>query len=110
MIDTAEVVAKRYGIGREICDEYAPQSQLRVAEAQKAHRFDAEIVPLTATMKVVDKATGAVSFKEVTLEKDEGNRPDTTLDGLSLFKSFVRTARSPPAMRASCLTAPPPSS
>ena len=86
MLETAEVVAARYGISREAQDEYALQSQQRTAEAQAAGRLDAEIVPMTTTMQVVDKATGQASAKEVTLTKDEGNRPDTTLEGLQSLK------------------------
>ena len=82
MLQTAEVVAKRYNVAREACDEYAFQSQQRTAAAQAAGRFDAEIVAATATMNVTDKATGETSQKEVTLTKDEGNRPDTALEGL----------------------------
>ncbi len=82
MLQTAEVVAKRYNIARDLCDEYAFQSQQRTAAAQAAGRFDAEIVATTTTMNVTDKATGETSQKEVTLAKDEGNRPDTTLEGL----------------------------
>ena len=86
MIDTAEVVARRYGISREQQDEYAFQSQRRTAEAQAAGRFDAEIVPVKATKSVTDKATGETSMQEVVLERDEGNRPDTTLEGLAALK------------------------
>ena len=86
MLETAEVVAARYGIGREAQDDYALQSQQRTAEAQAAGRLDAEIVPMTTTMQVVDKATGQASAKETTLSKDEGNRPDTTLEGLQSLK------------------------
>lgn len=82
MIDTAEVVAKRYGVSRDRQDEYAYQSQMRTAAAQQAGRFDDEIVPVTATMKLVNKESGEVVEKVVTLTKDEGNRPETTLDGL----------------------------
>ncbi|MGE0283603.1 MAG: acetyl-CoA C-acyltransferase [Rhizobiaceae bacterium] len=82
MLQTAEVVAKRYAISRDLCDEYAFQSQQRTAAAQAAGKFDAEIVATTTTMSVTDKATGETSQKEVTLAKDEGNRPDTTLEGL----------------------------
>ena len=82
MLQTAEVVAKRYAIARDVCDEYAFQSQQRTAAAQAAGRFDAEIVTTTTTMNVTDKATGETSEKEVTLGKDEGNRPDTMLEGL----------------------------
>ena len=82
MLQTAEVVAKRYGVPRDVCDEYAFSSQQRTAAAQAAGRFDAEIVATTTTMNVTDKATGETSQKEVTLARDEGNRPDTTLEGL----------------------------
>jgi acetyl-CoA C-acetyltransferase len=83
MIDTAEVVAKRYGISREAQDEYGLQSQMRTAAAQQAGRFDDEIVPLPTIKLVADKATGEISEQAVTLDKDEGNRPSTTLDGLA---------------------------
>lgn len=86
MLETAEVVSKRYGISRDRQDEYALQSQQRTAQAQAEGRFDAEIVPMTSTMLVVDKATGETSKKEVTLSKDEGNRADTTLEGLKSLK------------------------
>jgi acetyl-CoA C-acetyltransferase len=83
MLETAEVVADRYGISREAQDEYALQSQQRTAAAQEAGRFDDEIVPMPSTMLVKDKATGEISSRDVTLDKDEGNRPGTTLEGLS---------------------------
>lgn len=83
MIDTAEVVAKRYGISREAQDEYALSSQQRTAAAQEAGRFDAEIVPMPSVKGVMDKETKEISFEEVLLEKDEGNRPSTTLEGLA---------------------------
>jgi acetyl-CoA acetyltransferase family protein len=86
MIDTAEVVAQRYQITRASQDEYALESQRRTAAGQAAGRFDSEIVPLETVMNVVDKATGAVSQKTVTLTKDEGNRADTTLEGLAALK------------------------
>ena len=82
MIDTAEVVGNRYGVSRERCDEYALQSQQRTAAAQANGTFADEIIPVTATMAVKDKETGAVSMHEVTIEKDEGNRPQTTLADL----------------------------
>src|SRR5439155_12918239 len=82
MIDTAEIVGKRYGIPRERCDEFALRSQQRTAAAQAEGRFADEIIPVTATMAVKDKETGEVSMREVTLDKDEGNRPETTLEGL----------------------------
>ncbi|GAA0650877.1 acetyl-CoA C-acyltransferase [Brevundimonas lenta] len=86
MLETAEVVSRRYGISRDAQDEYALQSQQRTAQAQAEGRLDAEIVPMTSTMLVVDKATGEISKKEVTLSKDEGNRADTTLEGLKSLK------------------------
>ena len=89
MIQTAEVVAERYGISRERQDEYALGSQQRTAAAQAAGRFDAEIVPVTVTMNVTDKATGAVSQQEVTLTKDEGNRPQTTMEALAGLPAVV---------------------
>lgn len=86
MLDTAEVVTKRYGISREQQDEYGLQSQQRTAAAQEAGAFDDEIVPMTATMGIMDKETKEISFHENTLDKDEGNRPDTTIDGLRKLK------------------------
>jgi len=83
MLQTAETVARRYGISRERQDEYALKSQQRTAAAQAEGRFDAEIVPVTTTMNVVDKETKEVSQREITVSKDEGNRADTTLEGLS---------------------------
>ena len=89
MIQTAEVVANRYGISREAQDEYGYQSQMRTAAAQERGAFDDEIVPMTTSMGIMDKETKEVSFKEVTLEKDEGNRPETTLEGLSGLRTVV---------------------
>lgn len=89
MLQTAETVATRYGISRETQDAYSLQSQQRTAAAQAAGAFDAEIVPLTAAMKVVDKATGEASWKDVTLTRDEGNRADTTAEGLASLKPVV---------------------
>jgi acetyl-CoA C-acetyltransferase len=89
MLQTAELVSRKYGISREAQDHYALQSQQRTAAAQAAGRFDAEIVPVTTTMAVVDKATQAVSYKEVTLSKDEGNRPETTLQSLQALKPVI---------------------
>ncbi len=83
MIETAEIVASRYGVSREAQDEYALQSQQRTAAAQAEGRFDAELMPVTARMKLVDKASGATSFREVTVERDEGNRPQTRLEDLA---------------------------
>jgi acetyl-CoA C-acetyltransferase len=86
MLQTAEYVAEKYGIGREAQDEYGVQSQQRATRARGEGRFDAEIVPLTTTMKVVDKETGAESMKEVIAAEDEGIRPDTTFEGVSKIK------------------------
>jgi acetyl-CoA C-acetyltransferase len=89
MIQTAEVVAKRYDIGREAQDEYALQSQMRIAAAQQAGRFDDEIVPLSTGKIVTDKETGESWNEEVTLERDEGNRPSTTMEGLGGLKPVM---------------------
>jgi acetyl-CoA C-acetyltransferase len=86
MIDTADNVAARYKVSREAQDEYALESQRRTAAAQQARKFDGEIVPLTTTKKIVDKNTKVESFEQVTLKSDEGNRPDTTLEGLAALK------------------------
>ena len=86
MLETAEVVAKRYGISRQQQDEYALQSQQRTAAAQQAGKFRDEIVPMTARMNVQNKETGETTAQEVTRDQDEGNRPDTTLEGLSKLK------------------------
>ena len=86
MLETAEIVADRYHILREAQDEYALRSQRRTAAGQAEGRFDAEIVPLPSTMVFADKATGQTTTKSVTLAKDEGNRADTTLEGLNGLK------------------------
>lgn len=83
MLDTAEVVAKRYNVSREAQDQYALQSQLRTAAAQQAGRFDDEIVPMPSVKLVQDKATGEIKEQRVTLDRDEGNRPDTSPEGLA---------------------------
>ena len=88
MIDTADIVAERYKVSREAQDAYALESQRRTATAQQAKRFDDEIVPLPTTKKVVDKNTKAESFEPVTLMSDEGNRRDTTLEGLAATAGF----------------------
>ncbi|WP_286828291.1 MULTISPECIES: acetyl-CoA C-acyltransferase [Kordiimonas] len=82
MLETAEIVSERYNIAREVQDAYALQSQKRTAAAQEAGRFDDEIVPLAAVMKVMDKDTGEISDKHVELARDEGNRPGTTIEAL----------------------------
>ena len=89
MLQTAEVVAKRYGISRDAMDEYALQSQQRTAAGQAAGKFDDEIVACSAVMSVTDKATGETSTKDVTLTKDEGNRADTTLEGLQALQAVI---------------------
>ncbi len=83
MLETAETVAERYGITREAQDAYAAQSQARTHEAQQAGRFDAEIVPMTTVMKMQNRDTGEITEHEVTLDKDEGNRPSTTAESLA---------------------------
>jgi acetyl-CoA C-acetyltransferase len=104
MLDTAEVVAARYGVGREVQDEYALRSQRRTAAAQAAGRFDDEIVPLTTVKLVEDKATGELRREEVTLAKDEGNRPDTTLEGLAALKPVQGEGKTITAGNASQLS------
>jgi acetyl-CoA C-acetyltransferase len=89
MLQTAEFVAKKYGISRDAQDRYTLESQRRTAAAHAAGRFDAEIVPITTTMAVADKATGELVLKEVTLDQDEGNRPGTTLEGLNALKPVL---------------------
>jgi acetyl-CoA C-acetyltransferase len=89
MLQTAETVAQRYGIGRERQDDYGAQSQQRAAAAQAAGRFDAEIVPMTTVMGVADKASGMLVSREVTIAADEGIRPDTTLEGVSKIRSAL---------------------
>ncbi len=83
MIETADIVADRYGISREYQDEYSLMSQQRIAAAQDAGKFADEIVPMDTTMAVKDKETGEVSHRQVTVDRDECNRPQTTLDGLA---------------------------
>jgi acetyl-CoA C-acetyltransferase len=83
MIDTAEVVGARYSISRERCDEYALRSQQLTAKAQAEGKFDEEIIAVTTNMQVKDRETGEVSIREITIAKDEGNRPETTLEGLA---------------------------
>lgn len=89
MLQTAEYVASRYRISREAQDRYALSSQQRTAAAQAAGRFDAEIVPIDATMTVTDKTTGAVTHRKVTLSRDEGNRPETTYEALAALKPVI---------------------
>ena len=89
MLYTAENVAKVYNVSREAQDAYALSSQQRTAAAQAAGKFDDEIVPITTTMLVKDKVTGEISEKQITLDKDEGNRPETTMDSLSGLKPVI---------------------
>jgi acetyl-CoA C-acetyltransferase len=89
MLQTAETVAKRYNISRERQDEYGVQSQQRAAAAQAAGKFDAEIVPMTTTMGVADKASGMLLTREVTISADEGIRADTTLEGVSKIRTAL---------------------
>ena len=94
MLETAETVASRYGVTRDAQDEYALRSQRRTHAAQEAGRFDDEIVPVSTVMKYQDHETGEISEHEVTLKKDEGNRPSTTLEGLNglrpVFKDGIK--------------------
>ncbi|HEV2598855.1 acetyl-CoA C-acyltransferase [Sphingopyxis sp.] len=89
MLQTAETVAKRYGVSRERQDAYALQSQIRTAAAQAAGAFHEEIIPVSAKKLVVDKATGESSYVEVTLTQDEGNRPETSAEGLASLRPVV---------------------
>jgi len=86
MLETAETVAKRYGISKQAQDEYGVRSQQRAAAAQAAGKFDAEIVPMTTTMGIVDKATGAITTRAVTIAADEGIRADTTLEAVAKIR------------------------
>ena len=83
MLETAETVADRYNVSREAQDAYAAQSQARTHEAQQAGRFDAEIVPMSTVMKIQNRETGEISDHDITLDKDEGNRPGTTAESLA---------------------------
>ncbi len=89
MLQTAEMVAKRYRIDRARMDEYGARSQQRAVAAAKEGRFRDEIVPITVTMGVADKASGQLSLREVTLDDDEGRRPDTTLEGVSAIRPAI---------------------
>lgn len=96
MLQTAEIVARRYRISRDTQDEYALQSQQRTAAAQQAGKFDRELAPLTSTKAVVNKETREVSYQDVVLQQDEGNRPETTLAGLQGLN---------PVIEGGCITA-----
>ena len=89
MINTAEVVGTRYAVSRERQDQYALRSQQLTAKAQAEGRFDDEIIPVTARMKVTDKATGETTMQEVTITKDEGNRPQTTIEDLQKLQPVM---------------------
>lgn len=89
MLQTAEFVASKYGISRESQDAYALESQRRTAAAQQAGLFDDEIVPITANQAITDKTTGETHYQEVTLSKDEGNRPQTTAENLAGLKPVL---------------------
>ena len=104
MLVTAETVAKRYNISREACDEYALESQRRTAVAQAAGYFNAEIVPTSASMAVTNKETKEVTYKDVTLSKDEGNRPETTLEGLQALQPVMGPGMNVTAGNASQLS------
>lgn len=93
MLQTAETVAERYGVGRDEQDEYALQSQQRTAAAQQAGRLDEELAPMASTKAVADKETGGLSSEEVLLEKDEGNRPETTLENLQNLNPVIDGGR-----------------
>jgi acetyl-CoA C-acetyltransferase len=94
MIETAEIVAERYGVSRQHQDEYSLQSQQRTAQAQAEGRFDKEIVPVTTIMKViVNKETGETADKEITIRADEGNRPQTTLEDLAKLQPVFKGGR-----------------
>ena len=90
MLETAEIVSARYGVSRDAQDEYALRSQQRTAAAQQAGAFDQEIAPMTSVMLVQDRNSGEISKKSVTLSRDEGNRPETNLDGLSSLKPVFK--------------------
>ncbi len=96
MLHTAEIVANRYNISREAQDEYALQSQQRTAAAQLDGKFDDEIISTTTSMGVMDRETKEISFHDFTLDKDQGNRPDTQMEGLSALK---------PVIEKGCITA-----
>jgi acetyl-CoA C-acetyltransferase/acetyl-CoA acyltransferase len=89
MLQTAEIVGQRYGISREACDAYALQSQQRTAQAQADGRMDAEIVVADTKMGVQNKETGEISYQDVHIAKDEGNRPSTSLENLSALKPVI---------------------
>lgn len=89
MLQTAEIVSDRYKISREAQDEYALQSQIKTAAAQGSGKFKDEIVPTTTEMAIFNKETGETSYENITLNKDQGNRPNTTIEGLNALNSVV---------------------
>jgi acetyl-CoA C-acetyltransferase/acetyl-CoA acyltransferase len=89
MLATAENVVKKYGITREAQDEYALQSQMRTAAGQEAGKFDDELVPISVTRAIKDKESGKISYSDVILSKDEGNRPQSSLDGLANLSPVI---------------------
>jgi acetyl-CoA C-acetyltransferase len=104
MLETGEVVAERYQVSREVQDQFALESQQKTAAGQEAGRFDDEIVPLTSTKKIVDRETKDVTFEEVTLTEDEGNRPGTTLEALAGLKPVLGEDKTVTAGNASQLS------
>ncbi len=104
MLETSEVVAERYQISREVQDQFALESQQKTAAGQEAGRFDDEIVPLPSIKKVVDRETEEVTYEEVTLTKDEGNRPGTTLEALAALKPVLGEGKTVTAGNASQLS------
>lgn len=111
MLQTAEFVAKKYGISREVQDRYALESQRRTATAQESGRFNAEIVSVSTTMAVVDKNTRETTYRDVTLSRDEGNRPETTLQSLQALKPVIEggvvTERAAAPVWVECVEAMP---
>jgi len=103
MLETAEVVAARYGISRESQDEYALQSQQRTAEAQAAGRYKDEMMAITTTMKLADRTTGEISTRETTIRQDEGNRPQTRLQDLAALKPVFANGQQ--VKQGQCITA-----
>ena len=89
MLQTAEFVARKYGVSRDAQDRYALESQRRTALAQQEGRLSREIIPFSTTMAITDKASGAVSYREIVLDRDECNRPDTALEGLVALKPVI---------------------
>ena len=104
MLETSEVVAERYQISREAQDQFALESQQKTAAAQNAGRFDDEIVPLPSIKKIINKETEEVTYEEVILTKDEGNRPGTTLEALAALKPVLGEDKSVTAGNASQLS------